>query len=159
MIGGRSLSYVPCPLCLFARRRGGSFTSRCGVLFFPSVLVELIHLERLAIHRIGWRVVVHIGLDPLPQRMDGLARELEFTRQSRCRFALGDTTEQEYQSGWPLATAFKGRAAEERIVAVALTTAIGVVVALRTKPAAASAPARGADKACWVQMPLQPNEA
>jgi len=91
--------------------------------------------------------------------MDGLARELEFTRQSRCRFAIGDTTEQEYQSGWPLARAFKGRATEERIVAVALTTAIGVVVALRAKVAMAGAPARGAHKAGWVQMPLKPDKA
>src|SRR5262245_37449092 len=80
--------------------------------FFPGVLSELIHLERLAIHRIGWRIVVHIGLDSLSQSMDGLSRQMEFARQSRRRFALGDTTEQEHQSGWPLAKAFKGRAAE-----------------------------------------------
>src|SRR5262245_22620588 len=142
MIGGRSLSYVPCPGRLFARRRGGSSGSRCGVLFFSGVLVEFIHLKRLSIHRIGWRVVVQIGLDPLPQGMNGLTRQMQFPRQSCRRFTLADTTKQEHQCGWPLARAFKDRATEQRRVAVALTTAIGVVIALRAKSATASAPAR-----------------
>jgi hypothetical protein len=34
--GGRSLASVLCPLRLFARRRGGSVGSRCGVLFSPA---------------------------------------------------------------------------------------------------------------------------
>jgi hypothetical protein len=35
-MGGRSLSSVPCPLNLLARRRGGSSGSRCGSPFSPA---------------------------------------------------------------------------------------------------------------------------
>src|SRR5262249_53882255 len=42
--GGRSVAPVPCPLALFARRRGGSAGSVCTTPFFPRVLVHLVGL-------------------------------------------------------------------------------------------------------------------
>src|SRR5918998_3742072 len=43
--GGRSLSHVPWPGRLLARRRGGSSGSVCGTPFFPRVLVHLVGLH------------------------------------------------------------------------------------------------------------------
>ena len=66
MIDGRSLALVPRPGALVARRRGGSATSRWGVLFFPRVLIEGVGFNDRARHQIAWRGVVQLGLDPLP---------------------------------------------------------------------------------------------
>src|SRR5258708_26053626 len=53
-IGGRSLSYVPCPRCLLARRRGGSAGSRCGSPFFPRILIQLICFRLLIV--VKWTI-------------------------------------------------------------------------------------------------------
>src|SRR5262249_46285764 len=44
-IGTRSLSQVPWPRTLFARRRGGSSGSVCGTPFFPRILIHLVGLH------------------------------------------------------------------------------------------------------------------
>jgi hypothetical protein len=126
--------------------------------FFPGVVVNLIHLERLAIHQVGWRVVVQIGLQPLSQRMDGLARELEFAGQARGRFTLADAAQQEHQRGRPLTRAFKGSAAQQGIVAITCATAVGIIVALRTEMTALGTPTVRADEAVRMQVPLQPEQ-
>src|SRR6516225_3042861 len=44
-IGGRSLAQVPRPRNLFARRRGGSPGSVCGMPFFSRILIHLVGLR------------------------------------------------------------------------------------------------------------------
>jgi hypothetical protein len=59
--GGRSLAYVPCPLRLWMRRRGGFLGSRWDVLVFPGVLVEFIRLKGGTGHHVDWRGGVQGG--------------------------------------------------------------------------------------------------
>lgn len=73
MIGGRSWAYVPCPLRLFARRRGGSAGSRWGVLLFPRVWVACIRLTGRPHDHADWRGGVQVGVETLPQGMQLLA--------------------------------------------------------------------------------------
>ena len=70
MRGGRSFAYVPCPLCLLARRRGGSVGSRYGVLFFPRVLVEFVGLKGRPTHPLRRGGLVQVALNPLPQGVE-----------------------------------------------------------------------------------------
>src|SRR6516162_4494490 len=49
--GGRSFAQVPWPGTLFARRRGGSSGSVCGIPFFPRVLVGLVGLQHRVVQR------------------------------------------------------------------------------------------------------------
>jgi hypothetical protein len=69
MMGGRSLAKVPCPLRLWARRRGGSSGSGWGVLVFPRVLVPCVGLKGRAGHDASRRGGVQVGWDALPQGM------------------------------------------------------------------------------------------
>src|SRR5437764_15441723 len=64
--GGRSLSQVPWPRTLFARRRGGSSGSLCGTPFFPRVLVGLVGLQHLIIQRHPVPVPEGQVLQPVP---------------------------------------------------------------------------------------------
>src|SRR3954447_15698984 len=66
-IGGRSVSKVPCPLRLLARRRGGSSGSSCGIPFFPRVLVHLVGLHHVIIQRVAVQVDPGVLLEPVPQ--------------------------------------------------------------------------------------------
>jgi hypothetical protein len=91
MMGGRWLAEVPCPLRVLARRRGGSAGSRCGVLFFPRVLIPFIRLEDRASYRLRRRRVVQVGVEVPPQRMELLARQAQLARQAGCRLACGHT--------------------------------------------------------------------
>src|SRR5512147_465742 len=51
-IGGRSVSKVPWPLRLWARRRGGSSGSSCATPLFPRILVHLVGLDHLVVQRV-----------------------------------------------------------------------------------------------------------
>jgi hypothetical protein len=127
--------------------------------FSPSALIQLVDLEGLPIHQVSWSSVIQIGLEPLSQVMDSLARELKFARQARGRFALGDSAEQENQCCRALATALIGGATQQCIVAITCPTAIGVIIALRPKVATIGTPALRANKAIGVQVALQPEQA
>jgi hypothetical protein len=70
MMGGRSFAYVPCPLRLLARRRGGSVGSGCGVLFFPGVVVQLVGFEGCPLHHLDRGGLVEVTLNTLPQGME-----------------------------------------------------------------------------------------
>lgn len=79
MIGGRSLSYVPRPLRLFARRRGGSSGSGCLRPFFPHVLVQLVGLELVANEAIVRQRIVEVLLKLLPDLAQAFAVDVELT--------------------------------------------------------------------------------
>src|SRR5262249_38656644 len=66
-IGGRSVSKVPSPLRLLARRRGGSSGSSCGMPFFPRVLVHLVGLDHVIIQGVAVEVESGTLLKPVPQ--------------------------------------------------------------------------------------------
>src|SRR6516162_10070527 len=64
-MGGRSLSQVPRPRNLLARRRGGSSGSVCGMPFFPRILVHLIGLDRLIVQRERVGGLQRLALEPV----------------------------------------------------------------------------------------------
>src|SRR5258708_20534616 len=73
-IGGRSLSYVPCPRCLLARRRGGSAGSRWGSLFFPGILIQFIGFRLLIVVQCIIRLQQSgVGLHLLTDKLHRLA--------------------------------------------------------------------------------------
>src|SRR5688572_8499275 len=96
MIGGRSLSNVPIPLRLFARRRGGSFLSRCGVLFSPRILVQLVSLEFVSVHRSTWSAICYTLLKPMAKRQCMSIAQLQFARELSRWFATRHPTQQHH---------------------------------------------------------------
>src|SRR6059036_881891 len=72
-IGGRSVSKVPCPLRLLARRRGGSAGSACGMPFFPRVLVHLVRLDYLIVERVAVQAEAGPVLEPVSEGQQFLA--------------------------------------------------------------------------------------
>src|SRR5438128_7710959 len=95
-IGGRSLSYVPCPRALLARRRGGSVGSRCGSLFFPRVLVQLVRFGLLIF--VEWIIRLQhqgIGLQALADTLHRLAAHPDFSRQDLGLFAFDHASHQQ----------------------------------------------------------------
>src|SRR5712691_45234 len=95
-IGGRSLAYVPCPRAVLARRRGGSAGSRCGSLFSPRVLVQLIRFGLLIfVERIIWLQRQGIGLPPLADKLHRLAAHPDFSRQDLGLFAFDHAAHQQ----------------------------------------------------------------
>src|SRR5947209_6843356 len=88
--GGRSVSQVSWPFAWFARRRGGSSGSVCGIPFFPRVLIHLVGLGLV----VGqWRVVRGVeraGLDPVPQLQQVLAADPHLAGELRGGSPLGD---------------------------------------------------------------------
>jgi hypothetical protein len=54
---------------------------------------------------------------------------------------------------------FKDGPAQERVVAIAHTTAVGIIVALAAKEPASGTSTVRAHKSRWVEMPLQPQQA
>ena len=91
--------------------------------------------------------------------MDGLAREVELTRQPSGRFALGDAALQEHQIRGSLAATLKARATQQGLVFRTRPTAIGIIVALGTEAPAIITRTLRAHKAVGVQMPFQPDQA
>src|SRR3954453_8265258 len=92
-IGGRSVSKVPWPLRLLARRLGGSSGSSCGIPFFPRVLVHLIGLGLVVRQR---RVVgggQRAGPDLMPQPEQVLAADADLAGELRGGLSLGDAAE------------------------------------------------------------------
>jgi hypothetical protein len=158
-MGGRSLADVPCPVRLFARRRGGSAGSRCGVLFFPGVLVQFVGFKRRAGHHIGWCGVVQVRLHPLAQRVQLLAGHAQLAGQARSGFAFRNAAQQEYERRWALTGLFKYRVGQERIVAVTCTATVGRKVALLPEEAALGAMTVRACEPVRMQVTLQPDEA
>src|SRR5258708_3297811 len=111
-IGGRSLSYVPCPRCLFARRRGGSAGSRWGSLFFPRILIQLICFRLLIV--VKWTIRLQpqgVGLHLLTDKLHRLAAYAHFVRQDLRLFALNHTAYQQDDLFWFQAASFKDRLA------------------------------------------------
>src|SRR5260370_2258174 len=95
-IGGRSLSYVPCPRALLARRRGGSAGSRCGSLFFPRILVQLIRFCLLIfVERVIRLQGQGIRLQRLADNLHRLAAHPDFSRQDLRLFAFDHTSHQQ----------------------------------------------------------------
>lgn len=137
-------------------RRGGSSGSRWGVLFFPRVLVHLIHLEGLSYHRLCGGAVVDIGLDALTEGMHGVAQHMQVAGEAGGRFARADAPQQQHYGGRPLTTVCKDRPTEEGIVAITRAAAVGVIKTLAAKLTAGSPAAARTDEPVGVQMPLQP---
>jgi hypothetical protein len=86
--GGRSLSYVPRPRRLLARRRGGSCGSPCHSLFFPRVLEHFVGFDfqiaqgRLRLDPFG------IGLQVMSDFGGGRPTDTQFSRYLGRRFSL-----------------------------------------------------------------------
>src|SRR5258708_37937787 len=92
-IGGRSLSYVPCPRCLLALRRGGSAGSRWGSLFFPGILIQLIRFRLfITLKGIIRLQCPGIGLQLVANALNRLAAHADFSRQDLRLFAFHHTT-------------------------------------------------------------------
>ena len=92
-IGGRSVSKVPWPLRLLARRRGGSSGSSCGIPFFPRVLVHLVGLDHVIVQRVAVEVESGTLLEPVPQGQQFLAIAAQLARHLRRGGALSDPAE------------------------------------------------------------------
>src|SRR5512135_2495708 len=89
-IGGRSVSKVPWPRRLLARRRGGSLGSSCGTPFFPRVLVHLVGLDHVIVQRVAVAVESGALLEPVPQGQQFLAIAAQLARHLRRGGALSD---------------------------------------------------------------------
>jgi hypothetical protein len=83
---------VPCPFRLLARRRVGSGGSRCGVLFFPRVLVEFVGFVGGAYHPSRRARIIKVGLNTLSQYMELLVWEPQLAGEAGRRLTLGRPT-------------------------------------------------------------------
>src|SRR5712692_403235 len=111
-IGGRSLAYVPWPWALLARRRGGSAGSRCGSLFSPRVLIQLIRFGLLIfIERIIRLQRKGIGLQLLADNLHRLAAHSDFVRQDLRLLAFDHAAHQQDDLLRLQVSAFKDRLA------------------------------------------------
>src|SRR5260221_5689718 len=122
-IGGRSLSYVPCPRCLLARRRGGSAGSRCGSPFFPRILIHLIRFCLLIV--IQWIIRFQrqgVGLHLLADNLHRLAAYADFIRQDLCLFAFDHASHQQHDLFWLQAPSFTNRLAVDVVRLVTTPT-------------------------------------
>src|SRR6185369_6792619 len=111
--GGRSVSYVPCPRRLLARRRGGSPGSRCGSPFFPRILVHLVRLD-LRVGQGGLAAGGPLGqrLHPVTQAQPLTAVPPELAGQLGSRHPLADAAQDEHQLGAGAVDLLQGRAGE-----------------------------------------------
>src|SRR5262249_20606547 len=92
-IGGRSVSKVPWPLRLLARRRGGSSGSACGMPFFPRVLIHLVGLDHLVAQRVAVQADPGALLESVPQGQQLLAIAAQLARHPGPGGALSDPAE------------------------------------------------------------------
>src|SRR3954453_2722385 len=88
--GGRSLSKVPWPRRLLARRRGGSSGSSRATPFFPRVLVHLIGLDALVPQRVTIQTQSGVLLEAVPQSQQLHPIAAQLARQPCRRGPLGD---------------------------------------------------------------------
>src|SRR5437868_6741340 len=80
-MGGRSLSYVPRPRRLLARRRGGSCESPCQSPFFPRILEHFVGFDfQIAQRRLRLRLL-GAGLQLMPDFGGSGSTDSQFTRQ------------------------------------------------------------------------------
>jgi hypothetical protein len=84
------VSKVPWPLRLWARRRGGSSGSSCGIPFFPRVLVHLVGLHHSIVQRVAVEVESGTLLEAVPQGQQFLAIAAQLARHQRRGGALSD---------------------------------------------------------------------
>src|SRR5258708_19935496 len=134
-IGGRSLSYVPCPRCLLARRRGGSAGSRCGSPFFPRILIHLIRFCLLIV--IQWIIRLQrqgVGLHLLADNLHRLAAYADFIRQDLCLFAFDHASHQQHDLFWLQPPSFKNRLALALVRLVTPPTPISLDLATSRHP-------------------------
>src|SRR5258708_8759592 len=111
-IGGRSLSYVPWPRCLLARRRAGSVGSRCASLFFPRIPIQLIRLRLfIVIQGIIRLRCPGVGLYVLTDKLRRLPTHADFSRQDLRLFAFDYTPHQQDDLLRLQAPSFKDRPA------------------------------------------------
>src|SRR5262249_30549674 len=89
-IGGLSVSKVPWPLRLLARRRGGSSGSSCGMPFFPRVLVHLVGLDHGVVQRVAVQADAGALLESVPEGQQLLAIAAQFARHLRRGGPLSD---------------------------------------------------------------------
>src|SRR5215471_11402742 len=82
-IGGRSVSKVPWPLRLLARRRGGSSGSACTTPFFPRVLVHRVGLDHAVAQRVAIQTDAGALLEPMPEGQQFLAIAAQLARHLR----------------------------------------------------------------------------
>src|SRR3954466_341727 len=102
-IGGLSVANVPWPRRRFARRRGGSSGSGCGIPFFPRVLVHLIGLGHGVAQRVAIQPDQGVALEAVPQGQELHPIASQLPRQPRRRDPLGEAAEdQEELGGTPL---------------------------------------------------------
>src|SRR5262245_36946335 len=97
--GGRSVSKVPGPLRLLARRRGGSSGSARGIPFFPRVLVHLIGLDHLVVQRVAVQADAGALLESVPQGQQLPAIAAQLAGHLRRGGPLGDPVEDQQQLG------------------------------------------------------------
>ena len=92
--GGRSVSQVPCPRCLLARRRGGSSGSECRSPFFSRILIPFIGFCYLIgqgrfTPRLSGQVLKLMAPSQQPLTIDA-----HLPGEPRGGHALGDTAQQ-----------------------------------------------------------------
>jgi hypothetical protein len=91
------LANVPWPRRRLARRRGGSAGSRCGIPFFPRVLVHLVRLGHGVIQRVAVEAEPRVLLEAVPQLQEVLAVAAQLARHPGRRLARGDAVEDQQQ--------------------------------------------------------------
>lgn len=106
-MGGRSLSYVPCPRCLLALFRDGSPGSAWSSPFFPRILEHFVCF-RMTVGESGIRLFKFcVGLHAMAHGQYGFVIQFQFGSQFSRRLALANAAHQEHDlPGRPL-TALK----------------------------------------------------
>jgi hypothetical protein len=93
------LAKVPWPRRRLARRRGGSAGSRCGIPFFPRVLVHLVGLGHGVVQRVAVQPQPRVLLEAVPQLQQVLAVAAQLAGHPGRGLARGDAVEDQQQLG------------------------------------------------------------
>jgi hypothetical protein len=145
---------------LFPRRRGGSDSWLCFLLFFPRVLVQLVGLEgSLPFHHRFGKAIIQVGLKALAQGAHLLARDTQFARKAAGALAFGEAPQQEHQRGGCLSGLGKSGVGQDSVVAVAGLAAEGRELAALLGNAPLGGAAAWALESLWVQVFFQPGQA
>jgi hypothetical protein len=129
---------------------------RCGVLFFPSVLIQLIGFERGSAHQFARQGIVEIGLDLLTQFAETFAIKVEFAREPGGTFAFGNPAQQQNDCRGRLAGFDKHGTGQNGVRALAASAAVRRKERMFSEQPAVGAAATRADQTSRMEILLKP---